>query len=70
MCTFVQTIITMSHVSVEPQRILREMADPETQAIAKRLREKYKGKKVRPTSAYHQMYVMSASQSVGRSVSQ
>ena len=41
-----QAIVTMSHVSIEPDRMAAAMADPRAQQIADKLKEKHKGKKV------------------------
>jgi trehalose 6-phosphate synthase/phosphatase len=39
-------IVSMSHVSVEPARIIAAVNDPETQALAAAIRNKYLGRKI------------------------
>lgn len=41
-----EVIVTMSHVSVEPDRIDEVVANPEVQAAAMEIRKKYAGKKI------------------------
>ncbi len=41
-----EVIVTMSHVSIEAEKIDQAVADPETQALAKAIKEKYKGRKI------------------------